>query len=171
MAGGKISGRNGHRLRGPLRPGHCTQGVLYFTTSLYICRPVCSEFYQQSMTSDGASWSVVRGCTEYTFSQEQLAQKREKYARRRTFTYVKDMGWLGWRAGFRTCCSHPFCETMLRLKVRGTGLNERSPHVYVSAQGADKPFDSFFSFQPGTTVQAWRRRGKWLFGEEVRAMS
>jgi hypothetical protein len=98
------------------------------------------------MTSDGVSWSVVKGCTEFTFSEEQLAQKREKYARRRTFTYVKDMGWLGWRAGFRTCCSHPFCETMLRLKVRGSGPHERLLLARLSR--FKRPLPRFFRSSP-----------------------
>lgn len=79
-------------------------------------------FYEQSSRRDGLNWPVVAGCTEYTLSQEQLAQKEEKYKKRRAFKINHDLGWLNWRGGLRTILTTPLCEDRLKAEVNEFGV-------------------------------------------------
>lgn len=46
-----------------------------------------------------------------------MAQKREKYASRRTFVVTKEAGRFGWRAGFRAQMGRPCFEDFVSFKV------------------------------------------------------
>ncbi|GFR02287.1 palmitoyltransferase ZDHHC6 [Trichonephila clavata] len=83
-------------------------------------------------------WPIVRGCSPYTLTVEQLIQKEDKKARKKQYTIVKSYNgsWFPLSKGIRTCLNPP-CSDEYRIPL---SIGDK---VYVTR---------------------WRKR--WLYGEK-----
>lgn len=87
---------------------------------------------------DGIHWPVIEGCDQYTLTREQLAQKKDKRKRARTYRIIKEA------SGARLPITH------------GCGVLRHSPCT-------DEPR---IKLNVGDIVTITRWRKYWLFGEK-----
>ncbi|XP_053982701.1 palmitoyltransferase ZDHHC6 isoform X1 [Hylaeus volcanicus] len=68
---------------------------------------------------DGINWPVIEGCDQYTLTREQLAQKKDKRKRAKTYRVVEEISgsWLPLRHGWGVFC-HPPCTDEPRIKLK-----------------------------------------------------
>ncbi|XP_076253049.1 palmitoyltransferase ZDHHC6 [Rhynchophorus ferrugineus] len=88
---------------------------------------------------DGVHWPVIKGCTQYTLTIEQIQQKEEKRLKTRLFQIIKPTSgyWFPIAHGIKVCCNFP-CTDEARLKLEVNDL-----------------------------VKVTRGKKYWLFGEKV----
>ncbi|KZC09863.1 PREDICTED: palmitoyltransferase ZDHHC6 [Dufourea novaeangliae] len=68
---------------------------------------------------DGINWPVIDGCDQYTLTLEQLAQKKDKRKRAKTYRIIEDVSGsrLPFRHGWGVFC-HPPCTDEPRIKLK-----------------------------------------------------
>ncbi|XP_017071778.2 palmitoyltransferase ZDHHC6 [Drosophila eugracilis] len=98
----------------------------------------CREVFLSS--GNGISWPVLPGCNQYTLTREQLAQKKDKRARTRTYK-----------------CVYPATGHWLPIISQGLWVTLNIPC-------ADDPR---IVLQPGDLIQVTRIQEYWLYGERV----
>lgn len=96
------------------------------------------EWFMKWYNGDGIEWTVAKGCDQYTFTREQLAQKAAKRERTRTILLDKNVG---------KCYG---CEYGVRVWWNGPGCME--PH----APG-----------KVGDLFKVWNYGDEWYYGEKV----
>eukprot|EP00051_Salpingoeca_urceolata_P029574 m.490306 g.490306 ORF g.490306 m.490306 type:complete len:368 (+) comp27808_c0_seq1:218-1321(+) len=95
-----------------------------------------NEFLRR-ISHDGTDWTVVEGCSLYTLSMEQLAQKQAKRQQTVSATAKRSNGrCFGATHGWRTCYRAPFLDTIIQVK-------------------------------DGDRLQFWAEKPSWYYGEKV----
>eukprot|EP00040_Diaphanoeca_grandis_P027410 m.155989 g.155989 ORF g.155989 m.155989 type:complete len:421 (+) comp30965_c0_seq2:260-1522(+) len=100
-----------------------------------------AEFFVRWYKGDGANWTVVEGCDQYTFTKEQLAQKAAKRARTKLFKIDANFNGRSFIAGCEYGCSRwwegpGFMEPLVKLQI-------------------------------GEVMKVWSASDEWFYGEKV----
>ncbi|KAK1134912.1 hypothetical protein K0M31_007678 [Melipona bicolor] len=68
---------------------------------------------------DGIHWPVIDGCDQYTLTREQLAQKKDKRKRAKTYRVIEEAhgSYLPLKHGWGVLC-HPPCTDEQRIKLK-----------------------------------------------------